>query len=157
MGNLIPDPYRSDRVRREMTAERPRTCAPSGETSRPAVLIVGSDVSLREALREANHGHDVFEVLKKALMSRGYDVVISLCPEEAKRLLQERSFEKIYSDGTLLGGQAPTVGKPPIFQMQGLSDGTVRVQIDYAVPPPVALALLDVLVDNAPKDLPTFS
>ena len=118
---------------------------------------MGRDNSLREALEQCNHGRDVFEVLEKALLSRGYDVVVSFCPDEAKRLLQERSFEKIYGDGTLLAGQVSAAGKPPIFQMQDLGDGNVRVQIDHAMPPPVALALLDVLVDNAPEDLPTFS
>jgi hypothetical protein len=123
----------------------------------PKALLISSDASLREALREANHGHDVVEVLRKVLISRGYDVVVSFCPEEAKRLAQEQSFEKIFSDGTLPGDRSSSSTNAPIFHMQGLADGSVRVQIDHVMPPPVALALLDVLVDNAPDELPTFS
>ncbi len=135
----------------------PKTPAPPGDVVRPAALIVDSDASLREALREANHGHDVIGALKQALVSRGYDVVVSSCPDEAKRLAQEQSFAKIFSDGTLFLDRPSSGDKAPIFQMQGLGDGNVRVQIDHAVPPPVALALLDVLVDNAPDELPPFS
>ncbi len=126
----------------------PKTSATS---TRPAALIVESDASFREALREASQGHDVFEVLRRALVSRGYDVVITFCPEEARRLMQERSFDKIYSDGTLLMTEA-TAQAPAGPRVEDRDDGTARVQFDQVVPWSVAMQLLDILANNPPKE-----
>ncbi len=103
--------------------------------ARPSVLIVDGDASLREAICKASDGHDPIEALRRELTSRGYDVVVSSRPEEALLLAQERSFDRIYSDGTLLLGQTPPVQEAssgPI--VEDLGDGKARVQIDQVLP-----------------------
>ncbi len=125
----------------------------SAPPARPAALIVESDALFREALREASQGQDVFEALRQVLASRGYDVVVAFCPDEARRLLQERSFDRIYSDGTLPVTQAQSdVQAPTGPRVEDRDDGTARVQIDQVVPWSVVMQLLDILADNSPEE-----
>ncbi len=122
-------------------------------SARPSVLIVDGDASLRKAVREASDGHDPIEALRRVLTSRGYDVVVSSCPKEAQRLAQERSFERIYSDGTLPLGPAPRVQE--VFsgpKIEDLGEGKARVLIDQVLPWPVMVELLDMLSDNLPEE-----
>ncbi len=133
--------------------KRPKMPKTSATFTRPAALIVESDASFREALREASQGQDVFEVLRRALASRGYDVVITFCPEEAQRLMQERSFDRIYSDGTLPLTQAHSGAQAPAGpRVEDRDDGTARVQFDQVVPWSVAMQLLDILANNPPNE-----
>ena len=131
--------------------KRPKMPKTSATSTRPAALIVESDASFREALREASQGQDVFEVLRRALASRGYDVVITFCPDEARRLMQERSFDKVYSDGTLLMTEA-TAQAPAGPRVEDRDNGTARVQFDQVVPWSVAMQLLDILANNPPNE-----
>ena len=122
----------------------------SASAPRPTALIVESDASLREALREASQGQDVFEALRQVLASRGYDVVVSFCPDEARRLVRERSFDRIYSDGTLpVSQEQPTAQAPAGPRVEDRDDGTARVQIDQVLPWSVAMQLLDLLAETA--------
>ncbi len=125
----------------------------SASSARPAALIVESDGSFRAALRAASQGQDVFEALKQVLAGRGYDVLVTTCPEEARRLVQERSFDKIYSDGTLPLTQAhPGAQAPAGPRVEDRDDGTARVRIDQVVPWPVAMQLLDILAETPPEE-----
>ncbi len=107
---------------------------------RPAALLLESNARLREALTQA-------------LADSGYDVVLAASPEEALRLVQERSFERIYSDGTLPLTQAESdvqaLAGPRVEDRQ---DGTARVQIDQVVPWSAAMQLLDTLADSSPTE-----
>jgi CheY-like chemotaxis protein len=128
----------------------PQALAPP---ARPSALIVDGDAFFREAIREASDGYDLIEALRNALTSRGYDVVVSSCPEEAQRLAQERRFDRIYSDGTLPLGQSPRVQEAPSGpRVEDLRNGMARVQIDQALPWSAAVELLDVLADIAPEE-----
>jgi len=128
----------------------PQAFSPPARTS---VLIVDGDASLRQAVSEASGGHDPIEALRRVLTSRGYDVVVSSCPEEAQRLAQERSFDRIYSDGTLPLGTAPRVQE--VFsgpKIEDLGDGKARVKFDQALSWSVAVELLDILSDSSPEE-----
>ncbi len=123
----------------------------SPSSLRPAALAVKSDASFREALREASQGQDVFEALMQVLIARGYDVVVTACPDEAQRLVRERSFERIYSDGPLPVAEAQSDAQALSGpRVEDREDGTARVQIDQVVPWSVAMQLLDILADTAP-------
>ena len=129
----------------------PQTLAPP---ARPLALIVDGDAALREAIRKASDGHDLIEALRRALLIRGYDVVLATSLQEARRLMSRHAFERIYSDGTPLMQE----GSPPDGALSGpkvedLGDGTVRIQIDQVLPWSVAMQLLDLMADT-PSDEP---
>jgi hypothetical protein len=111
--------------------------------ARPAALIVDSDAALREALRQVSGGLDPVEGLTQVLAARGYDVVVTSCPDEARRLMSQRFFERIYSDGTPLRDQA--LSRPAGPRIEDLGDGTARVQIDQVLPWSAAVELIDAL------------
>ncbi len=105
---------------------------------RPAALLLESDPSLREALA-------------RALTTSGYDITLAASVDEAQRLMRERSFDRIYSDGTLpvsqaTGQQEASAGP----RVEDGGDGIARVQIDQELPWSVAIELMDVLSDHAP-------
>ncbi len=122
--------------------------------ARPAALIVDSVAALREALRQVSGGLDPVEGLTQVLAARGYDVVVTSCPDEARRLMSQRFFERIYSDGTPLRDQAlsrPAASAGP--RIEDLGDGTARVQIDQVLPWSAAVELIDTLAEIAPESL----
>lgn len=117
---------------------------PKSVGARPAALLVAeSDARLREALAPAA------DVLKQALMSQGYEVVVAVSSEEARHLLKQRSFDKIYGERASLLDPVPALPGP---RVEDRDDGTARVQIDQIVPWSTAVELLDILLaDTAPS------
>lgn len=128
----------------------PQTLAPP---ARPLALIVDSDASLRAAICKASDGHDLIEALRRVLLIRGYDVLLATSLQEARRLMSQHAFERIYSDGTPLLHQGPSTNEALSGpQVEDLGDGTVRVQIDQVLPWSVAVHLLDLLANTLPDE-----
>lgn len=130
-------------------AKTPRTWVELGAGVRPSVPIVENDASLREAVREASHSHDLIEALRQVLVTRGYDVVPAGSAEEGRGMISQQPFRRIYSDGTPIidrrsARQEASAGP----RVEDREDGTARIQIDQVVPWPVAMQLLDILADS---------
>ncbi len=107
---------------------------------RPLALVWESDGNLREALAQA-------------LIRSGYDVTLAASAEEAQRLMQERSFNKVYGSLDVCAREpAPSAQEAlsgPRVEDQG--DGTARVQFDQVLSWSTAVELLDILADAAPS------